>query len=199
MNTIIRLLSLTLIFSVVSTFAAELKSDDLNYTITVPGTWTVKSQDQTGFYVKSQDGNRDMNLAVIRATFARLDSSYIAKYEQVLRQTRHLQLISSRMFTIDGVPAYENIQRIGEGAAASVKIERQILPDGRFYVLSAVMLGGDATLDPEIQAALTSFHFLHAPKPPGSFAFGGFGLLGVVAVLAVIIIGAFLVLRSRKA
>jgi hypothetical protein len=198
MNTIIRMLSLTLIFSAVSTFAAELKSDDLNFTITVPDAWTVKSQDQTGFYVKSQDGNKDMNLAVIRATFAKLDSSYIAQYEQVLKQTRHLQLVSSRIFTNDGVQVYENIQRIGEGSAASVKVERQILADGRFYSLTAVRFGGDATQDPEIQAALTSFHFLHAPKPPSSFGFGGLGLLGVVAILGVIGIGVFLAVRSRQ-
>ena len=197
MNTIIRLLSLTLIFSAVSVFAAELKSDDLNFTITVPDTWTVKSQDQTGFYVKSQDGSRDMNLAVIRATFARLDSSYIAKYEQVLKQTRHLQLVSSRVFTNDGVQVYENIQRIGEGSAASVKVERQILADGRFYALSAVRFGGDATQDAEIQAALGSFHFLHQPKPPGMFGYSSLALK--LAILGVIIAGVFLVIRSRRA
>lgn len=198
MNTIIRLLSLTLTFSALSAFAVDLKSDDLNFTITVPNAWTVKSQDLTGFYVKSQDGNRDMNLAVISATFVRFDSSYIAQYEQVLKQTRHLQLVSSRIFTNDGVQVYENIQRIGGGAAASVKVERQILADGKFYSLTAAKFGGDATQDPEIQAALTSFHFLHAPKPPSSFGFGRFGLLGVVAILGVIGIGVYLAARSRQ-
>ena len=195
MNTIIRLLSLTFIFSAASTFAVELKSDALNFTITIPDTWTVKSQDQTGFYVKSQDGNRDMNLAVIRAAFAKLDSDYITKYEQILKQTRHLQLVSSGVFTNDGVQVYENIQRIGEGSAASVKVERQILADGRFYSLTAVRFGGDATQDPEIQAALTSFHFLRTPKPGGAF---GFGIAGTLAVLAVIIVVVFFVVRSRQ-
>ena len=195
MNTIIRFLSLTFIFSATSTFAVELKSDALNFTITVPDTWTVKSQDQTGFYVKSQDGNRNMSLVAMRAPLMRLDSSYIAKYEQVLKQTRHLQLLSSRVFTNDGVQVYENIQRLGEAAAASVQIERQILADGRFYTLSAMVIGGDATQDPEIQAALTSFHFLHAPKPGGAF---GFGLAGTLAVLAVIIVVVFFAVRSRK-
>jgi hypothetical protein len=128
-----------------------------------------------------------MNLAVIHATFARLDSSYIASYEQVLKQTRHLQLVSSRVFTNDGVRTYENIQRIGEGLAASVKVERQILADGRFYSLTAVRFGGDATQDPEIQAALTSFHFLRAPKPGGTSA-----------VLAVIAVAVFFVVRRRQ-
>jgi hypothetical protein len=194
MNTIIRFLSLTFTFSVVSAFAVELKSDSLNYTITIPDTWTIKSQDQTGFYAKSQDGNRDINLAVIRATFARLDSSYISSYEQVLKQTHHLQLVSSRVFTNDGVRVYENIQKIGEGSAASVKVECQILADGRFYNLSAVRFGGGTTQDPEIEAALTSFHFLHTPKPGGVF---GFALAGILAVLAVIIVAVFIVVRSR--
>jgi hypothetical protein len=196
MNIIIRLFNFAFIFFIVSAYAAELKSDDLNYTIAVPGTWTVKSQDQTGFYVKSQDGNRALNLVVIRATFATLDSSYISRYEQVLSQTRNLQLISSRMFTIDGVPAYENIQRLGEGKVSSVEIERQMLADGRFYSLSAVMFGGDATQDSEVQAELASFHFMHSPKYSGVF---GFSSLGVkVAILGVIIAVIFLVIRSRR-
>ena len=136
---LIRLLSFAFLLSVSSAFALELKSDELNYKITIPDTWTVKSQGQTGFYAKSQDGKRDVDLAVIRAPFARLDSSYIAKYEQVLKKVHHLQLLSSRVFTIDGVPAYENIQRIGEGAAASVNVERQILADGRGYNLRACL------------------------------------------------------------
>lgn len=198
MKTIISLLSLTLIFSTTSAFAAELKSDALNYSITVPDTWTVKSQDQTGFYVKSQDGNRDIILVVTHATTARLDSSYIAQYERVLEQARQTQLLSSRVFTSDGVRVYENIQRIGKGLTASVKIERQLLADGRFYVLSALRLSGDTNQDTEIQAALSSFHFLSAPKPPISFGFGRFGLLGVVAVLVVIGVGVFLVARRRQ-
>jgi hypothetical protein len=116
----------------------------------------------------------------------------------VLEQARQTQLLSSRVFTSDGVRVYENIQRIGKGLTASVKIERQLLADGRFYVLSALRLSGDTNQDTEIQAALSSFHFLSAPKSPISFGFGRFGLLGVVAILVVIGVGVFLVARRRQ-
>jgi hypothetical protein len=192
--------SFVFILSASSVFALELKSDDLNYIITIPGTWTVvKSQDQTGFYIKSQDGKRAVGLAIVRVGSTKLDSNYIAKYEQVLQKVPHLKLISSKVFTIDGAPAYENIQRLGEGSIASVQVEHQIFADGRLYMLSTVVIGGDATQDPELQEGLASFHFLHAPKPPGWFGFGGFGSLGVkIAILGVVIVGVFLAIQSRK-
>ena len=180
-----------------SSLALDLKSEDLNFTFTIPGTWTVKSQDQTGFYIKSQDGQRSVNLAIVPAPFARFDSSYIAKYEQALKKVHHLQLVSSRVFTIDGVPAYENIQRLGEASIVSMEVEHQIFADGRLYGLSTVFIGGDATQDSELQAGLASFHFLHKQKPPGIF---GFASLGVkLAILGVIIFIVFLVIRSRRA
>jgi hypothetical protein len=191
------LFGLAFIFSAFSSLALDLKSEDLNFTFTIPGNWTVKSQDQTGFYIKSQDGKRSVSLAIVPAPFARFDSSYIAKYEQVLKKVHHLQLVSSRVFTIDGAPAYENIQRTGEAPNASVQVEHQMFADGRLYMLSTVFIGGDATQDSEMQAGLASFHFLHQPKPPGIF---GFGSLGVkLAILGVVIVGVFLVIRSRRA
>jgi hypothetical protein len=137
-----------------------------------------------------------MSLAAGSAPFAKFDSNYIAKYEQVLKKVHHLQLVSSKVFTIDGAPAYENIQRMGEGSIASVQVEHQIFADGRLYMLSTVVIGGDATQDSELQAGLASFHFLHPPKISG----GRFGFLGVkLTVVGIIIAGiAFLVVRSRK-
>ncbi len=193
----IRFSSFALIFSAFTAFALELKSDDLNYIFTIPGTWTVKSQDHTGFYIESQDGNRNVNLVTMATPFARFDSNYIAKYEQVLKKIHHLQLVSSRLFTIDGVPAYENIQRFGEGRIVSVKVEHQIFADGRLYQLEGVVIGGDATQDSELQAGLASFHFLHPPK----HSVWRLGLIGVnLAIPAIIIAGiVFVVIRSRRA
>ena len=37
------------------------------------------------------------------------------------------------VFTIDGVPAYENIQRLGKPIVVSVEVEHQIFADGRLY------------------------------------------------------------------
>ena len=195
-----RCLSFAFVFSASSAFALDLKSDDLNYTITVPGTWTVKSQDQTGFYIVGQDAQnrkREVSLVTMPTHFARFDSSYIANFEQVLKKVHNLELVSSRVFTNDGVPAYENIQRIGKAPVASVKVEHQIFAEGRLYQLDSVVIGGDATQDSEMQAGLASFHFLHAPKRSGVF---GFGSLGVsVAILGVIIAGVLLAIRSRRA
>ena len=128
--------------------------------------------------------------------FARFDSSYIANYEQVLKKVHHLQLVSSRVFTIDGVPAYENIQRLGEAPIASVKVEHQIFADGRLYQLDTVVIGGDATQDSELQAGLASFHFLHPPK----LSVWRVGSIVVeLAILAVIIAGiAFVVIRTGE-
>jgi hypothetical protein len=188
--------SLAFILSAFSSFALELKSEDLNYIVTIPGTWTVQSQDQTGFYIKSQDGKKALSLVIIPARFA-IDSDYIARIEQVMKKVHNLELVSSKIFTIDGVPAYEDIQRLGEAPIASVKVEHQIIAGGRLYSLDSVIFGGDATQDSELQAGLASFHFLHQPKPPGKF---GFGSLGVkLAILGVIIVSIFLVIRSRRA
>jgi hypothetical protein len=188
--------SLVFILSASSVFALELKSDDLNYIITIPGIWTVKSQDSTGFYIKSQDGKERMFLAAGYAPFAKFDSNYIAQYEQVLQKNHHVQLISSKVFTIDGAPAYENIQRLGNGSFASVQVEHQIFADGRLYMLSTVVIGGDATQDSELQAGLASFHFLHTPK----LSSGKFGSLGVkLTVVGIIIAGiVFLAIQRRK-
>jgi len=191
------IIGLAFILSASSVFALELKSDDLNYIVTIPGTWTVKSQDSTGFYIKSQDGKeREMFLAAGYAPFAKFDSSYIAKYEQVLKKTHHVQLISSKVFTIDGAPAYENIQRLGEGSIASIQVEHQIFADGRLYMLSTVVIGGDATQDSELQAGLASFHFLHPPK----ISAGRFGFLGVkLTIVGIILVGTiFWVIRSQR-
>jgi hypothetical protein len=176
--------------------AKELKSDELNYVVTVPDDWIVKSQDSTGFYTTSQDGKRQMSLAAGYAPFAKFDSNYIAQYEQVLRKVHHLQLVSSKVFTIDGAPAYENIQRMGEGSIASVQVEHQIFADGRLYMLSTVVIGGDATQDSELQAGLASFHFLHPPK----ISAGRFGFLGVkLSVVGIIIAGiVFWAIQRRK-
>jgi hypothetical protein len=191
---------LAFILLAVAASAKELKSDELNYGVTVPDTWIVKSQDQTGFYIKSQDGKRSVGLVVIPAPFARFDSSYIAKYEQVLKKVHHLQLVSSRIFTIDGVPAYENIQCFGEAPFASVQVEHQIFPDGKLYGLTSMFIGGDATQDSELQESLASFHFLHTPTPPGSFGLGGFGSIGVkLAIVGIIIAGiVFWAIQRRK-
>jgi hypothetical protein len=190
-------LSLAFILSAFSSFALELKSENLNYIVTIPGTWTVKSQDQTGFYIKSQDGKRAISLAIIHPCYTKLDSSYIANFEQVLQNVHHVQLISSKVFSIDGVPAYENIQRLGKAPIASVEVEHQVIADRRFYDLTSVVFGGDATQDSEMQAGLASFHFLHQPKPPGIF---GFGPLRVkLVILVVIIVVVFLVIRGRRA
>jgi hypothetical protein len=107
------------------------------------------------------------------------------------------QKVSSKMFTVDGVPAYEFIQRVGKTPYATVTVFHQIIANKKIYIFSSAIMGGDASQDSEMQEGLASFHFLQTPKPPSSF---GFGSLGVkVAILGVIIAGVFVVIRSRRA
>jgi hypothetical protein len=190
------LLILTYICFSSPVFGLDLKSEDGNYAVAIPGTWTLTFQNQAGFSITSSNGSRTMTLLIAKARSGKLDSRLIAEIEQGL-QRAGAQKISSKMFTIDGVPAYEIVQRIGKPPYATVMVDRQIIADGKFYGFHASVMGGDAAADSEMQDGLASFHFLHPPKPPGSF---GFGSLGVkIAILGVIIVGVFLVVRSRRA
>ena len=184
--------SLAFILSASSIFAIELKSDDGNYIVTVPGTWTVSFQNQSGFSISSSDGSRTMTLITANIGSGKLDSSYITEFEQKLLKAG-LKKISSRMFTIDGVPAYEIIQRSGKAQYASVMVDHQIIANSKLYGLHASVMGGDATRDSEMQAGLASFHFLQQPKP------SRVGSLGVkLTVVGIIIAGiVFFVVRSR--
>jgi hypothetical protein len=188
------------ILSATSLFALELKSDELNYIIAIPGTWTVKSQDQTGFYVESEDGKRAVSLAILYPCSAKIDSSYVTRIEQVQPKRDNFQMISNRLYEIDGVAAYENVQRLGKASFASVNVELEIIAERRFYHLSLISYGGDAAQDPEMQEVLASFHFLHPPKFLASSIVGRFSSFGVkLAIPGVIIVGiAFMVIRSRR-
>jgi hypothetical protein len=190
------LLILACIYSASCVFGIDLKSEDGNYAVTIPGTWTLTFQNQAGFSITSSNGSRTMTLLIAKARSGKLDSRSVAKIEQVF-QRAGAQKVSSKMFAIDGVPAYEIVQRIGKPPYATVMVDHQIIAEGKLYAFHASIMGGDATADSEMQDGLASFHFLRPPKPPSSF---GSGALGVkLAVLGIIVIGVFLVVRSRKA
>jgi hypothetical protein len=193
------LFNLAFIFSASSIFAVELKSDDLNYTITVPDGWTVDFQSPDGFSIPSPDRKGSITLIVVNAKSGKFDST---QFEQELLKVG-CQKVSSRNFTIDGVSAYETIQRVGklhthrEVPFASLMVEHLIIANGRFYNLSYISdISGDATQASKMQERLASFHFLQPPK----LSAGRFGSLGLkLAIPGVIIAGiVFMVLRSRK-
>jgi hypothetical protein len=195
MNFIKRLifgLAFILLASVAS--AKELKSDELNYIFTVPDGWTVTFQNSVGFSVASPDGNKTMGLLVRNINFATLDSNSIAAIYETFPLKTGTEKISSRNFTIDGIPAYETVQRIGKVPYATTFIFRIIIANHKFYHLSAMHGGGDVTQDAEMLEGLASFHFLQPPKP------SRFNFLGVkLTVAGIIIIGiVFWVIRSRK-
>ncbi|HEY1719019.1 MAG TPA: hypothetical protein VGH42_12100, partial [Verrucomicrobiae bacterium] len=173
--------------------ALELKSNDFNYIVTIPDTWTVTFQNQAGFLIASPDGKKTMTLLIGNAKSAKLDPSSIAQYEQVMIQAG-AQKVSSKMFTVDGVPAYEFIQRVGKAPYATVTVFHEIVANNKLYNLQSAIMGGDASQDSEMQEGLASFHFLQQPKP------SMVGSLGVkLTVVGIIMAGiVFWVIRSRK-
>jgi len=173
--------------------AKELKSDELNYIITIPDGWTVDFQNSAGFSIQIPPGKKTVTLLIRNAGFATQDSNSIAVFEKDLLKAGSEQ-VSSTNFTIDGVPAYETVQRIGKAPFASIFIYRLIIADNKLYFLSASYMNGDPTQDSEIQQCLASFHFLQPPKP-SRFNFLGMNLTVVGIIIAGII---FWAIRSRK-
>jgi len=185
--------SLTFILLAAVASAKELKSDELNYVITVPDGWTVDFQNSAGFLIQIPPGKKVVTLLIRNAGFATQDSNSIAVFEKDLLKAGSEQ-VSSTNFTINGVPVYETVQRIGKATFASLFIYRLIIADNKLYFLSASYMNGDPTQDSEIQQCLASFHFLHPPKP------SRFNFLKVkLTVVGIIIAGIiFWMIRSRK-
>jgi hypothetical protein len=173
--------------------AKELKSDELNYVITVPDGWTVDFQNSVGFSIQIPPGKKVVTLLIRNIGSATQDSNSIAVFEKGLLKAGSEQ-VSSTNFTIDGVPAYETVQRIGKAPFASLFIYHLIIADHKLYFLAASYTNGDPTQDSEIQECLASFHFLRQPKLPMV------GSLGVkLTVVGIIVAGiVFWVIRSRK-
>jgi hypothetical protein len=185
--------SLIFILSASSVFALELKSDELNYIVTIPGTWTVIFQNQNGFSIASPDGKKTIALLIANAKSGKLDPSSIAQFEQSMIQAG-AQKVSGKIFTVDGVPAYEFIQRVGKSPYATVTVLHEIIANNKLYTLGSMIAGGDASQDSEMQEGLASFHFLQQPKPS---VVGSLGMK--LTVVEIIIAGiVFWFIRSRK-
>jgi predicted Zn-dependent protease len=184
-------LTFILLASVAS--AKELKSDELNYSITIPDGWTVTFQNSAGFSIASQDAKKTVTLIIRSVNIATLDSNSIAVFEQDMLKAGSPK-VSSKNFTIDGVPAYETIHSIGKTPFESSLVIHQIIANHKLYNLQAMHGGGDVTQDSDIQGGLASFHFLQPPKP------SRFNFLGVKLIVVGIIIAGitFWVIRSRK-
>jgi predicted Zn-dependent protease len=185
--------SLAFILLVSLASAKELKSDELNYTITVSDGWTIDFQNSAGFSIQIPPGKKSVILLIRNAGFAKQDSNSIAVFEKDLLKAGSEQ-ISSTNFTIDGVPAYETVQRVGKAPFASLFIYHIVVANHKLYFLAASYMNGDPTQDSEIQECLASFHFLRPPKP------SRLGSLGVkLSVVGIFIAGmAFVVIRSQK-
>jgi hypothetical protein len=136
-----------------------------------------------------------MTLLIRKASYTTLDSDSIAAIEQGFVQAGS-QKVSSKNFTIDGVPAYEVILRIGKAPFATTLVNHLILADGKFYSLQGMYTGGDVTQDSDMQAGLGSFHFLQPPKPSASSRFGSLGLK--LAIPGVIVIAGLLFWVARR-
>ena len=105
-----------------------------------------------------------MTLLVRNSNYPTLDSNSIAAIEKDLFKAGSKK-VSSRNFTIDGVPAYETIHIIGKPPFASTFVTHLTIANNKLYNLQATHIGGDVTRDAEIQEGLVSFHFLQRPKP----------------------------------
>lgn len=188
------IIGLTFIFLVSLVSASELKSDEHNYVISVPDGWTVTFQNAAGFSIASPDSKKTMTLLIRKVSYTTLDSDSIAAIEQMLVQAGS-QKVSSRNFTIDGVPAYEIVLSIGKAPFASSFVNHLIIADGKLYSLQGMHMGGDFTQDSDISGGLASFHFLQPPKPSASSRFGSLGLK--LAIPVAIIVGLLWVVLKR--
>jgi hypothetical protein len=178
-------------------YAKELKSDELNYTIIVPDGWTITFQTSAGFSIASQDRKKTMTLLIREANFATLDSNSVAAIEQDFIKAGCTK-VSSKSFSIDGIPAYEIVQSIGKVPFTSSYVDHVIIANKKLYNLEALHIGGDATQDSDVQEVLANFHFLQPPKPPSSSSFGRFGFLGITLAGIATVVIVFLVIRNRK-
>jgi len=143
--------------------AKELKSDELNYAISVPDGWTVTFQNAVGFSIASPDGKQTMTLLIRNAGSATLDSTSIAEIEQGLLKAGSKK-VSSKNFTIGGLPAYELVCSVGKTPFASTYVTHLTVANSKLYNLSAMHLGGNVLQDTELCKGLASFHFLQSPK-----------------------------------
>jgi hypothetical protein len=138
------IISLTFILLASLAKASDLKSDELNYVTTVPDGWTVTFQNEAGFSIASPDKKKTVTLLVRKADFKTLDSDSIAAIEQGFVQAGS-QKVSSKNFTIDGVPAYEIILSIGKAPFATTFVNHLIIADGKLYSLQGMHMGGDVS------------------------------------------------------
>lgn len=179
--------------------ASELKSDELNYIIKVPDHWAVDFQNSAGFSIVSADHKKSVTLLVHNVGSAVEDSNFSAEFERGLRRAGSHQ-VSSKSFTVDGVPAYETVQSVGKAPYASSYIVHSMTANRKLYQLQAMHSGGDVTRDVDIQEALTSFHFLRPliPSPPSGSKSGSPGLkLAMLGVIIVVLIFGILRRRAR--
>ena len=190
------IISLTFILLASLAKASDLKSDELNYVTIVPDGWTVTFQNEAGFSIASPDRKKTMTLLIRKVSYTTLDSDSIAAIEQDFLQAGS-QKVSSRNFTIDGVPAYEIILSIGKAPFASSFVNHLIIADGKLYSLQGMHMGGDVTKDSDMQAGLASFHFLQPPKPLASSRFGSLRLKLAIPGVIVIVGLLFWVVRRR--
>lgn len=181
--------------SVVS--AKELKSDELNYVVTIPSGWTIVFQNQAGFSIASPDRKNTVILLIQKAGFSILNSNSIARFERDLIKAGSTK-ISSKNFVIDGVPAYQTIFGIGKVPFTSSFIDRLIIANNKLYNLQAMHDGGDIDQDPYIQEILTSFHFLQPPKPPIDSFWGRFGSFVLKSAIFIVVIVIIFVWARRK-
>lgn len=177
--------------------ASELKSDELNYTVTVPDGWTVEFQNEAGFAINSPDKRKTVALLIRKGAYTRLDQASESQFEKAISKAG-AQTVSSTNLTLDGVPAFETVQTIGKAPFASSFVILRTVADGKYYHLQGMNSGGDVTHDSDIKEAFASFHFLQPPKLSVASKFGSLGFM--LPVGGVIVAGLlFWVARKRAA
>lgn len=176
------------------TFATELKSDEHNYGFSVPDGWTVTFQNVAGFSVGSPDRTKTVTLLIRKVHFRKLDAFSIAQIERELTIAGG-RVFSSRNLTNDGVFVHESVFKLGRGPVETVHLMRQMLADGKFYLLAGSYAGDDAAHGADVQVAMDSFHFLRPPRPTSlTSAYLPF----IVAVAGAVILGVFWLMGMSK-
>ena len=171
------------------TKASELKSDELNYKITVPDGWKVDFQNSAGFSIDSPESPPTKTITLIisrNVDFETINSNSIASIKNEFLKTGSRE-VSSTNFSVDEIPACKIVGWVGKSPFASSFIFQAMLADKKLYCLQASHFRGDISRDSDVQEAIASFHFLRSAKllNSSSFKFGSLGLKFAVPAVGI--------------
>lgn len=207
---VLAVLLLVVVASVMRGFGEEQQFQAHNFAITVPETWrptVIEDQPSVAAAFSTADGKKWVYVIIDDKSKVRnpeMDDRYIREYEAGIVSSHGSKLKWGRPADVAGIKGYE---RLGERESNGRKITiltRVVLGDGKHYIVDGMLMGGDASEDPEIRAAMESFRFLRTPakigRGSGSASFRAGHAQGQLTmwVLAIVAIGYGVVTAMKK-